>query len=223
MKPIADNLADVIALAPQLSEEQWAARDVEIAERLVKETRSASAAALEVRREALLESGFPRRALRYAIAGDASKPALARLKSWDAGNRCVMLLSGPMGVGKTVAAAWWALHAPRTAAFVRASTFARVSRYERDGDAGKGAWIEAPALVLDDLGAEFLDSAGSFLTDLDELIDTFYADERALVITTNCNAKVFAQRYSERVLDRIRECGVFCEITGESMRPRRKS
>ena len=98
---------------------------------------------------------------------------------------------------------------------LRAAKFAANSRYDADA---REAWMLAPALVLDDLGAEYLDAKGSFLVDLDELIDTFYGDGRPLVITTNTDAAAFKARYGERIVDRLRECGVWLSIADGSMR-----
>ena len=61
--------------------------------------------------------------------------------------------------------------------------------------------------MLDDLGAEYVDAKGSFLVDLDELIDTYYGDERPLVITTNLTKDDFKARYGARIERRVRECG----------------
>ena len=102
--------------------------------------------------------------------------------------------------------------------------------------------LRSKALVLDDAGAEFADASGSYRVDLDELVDRFYADARALVITTNlvyatprqrdeavraakergesadADVPTFTDRYGERVTDRIRECGRWVSSRGGSQR-----
>ena len=100
--------------------------------------------------------------------------------------------------------------------------------------------LRSKALVLDDVGAEYADANGNYRVDLDELIDRFYADARVLVITTNLvyatpaqrdraaaesagidrQAPTFADRYGERVTDRIRECGRWVSSRAASMRGR---
>jgi DNA replication protein DnaC len=138
-----------------------------------------------------------------------------RVREWSPSAEGILVLSGPPGCGKTVAATWWALngkHAPR---FVRATAFATASRYQNDE---RDSWLAGRSLVLDDLGTEYADSKGSFLVDLDELVDTFYADKKPLVITTNCTAAEFKKRYGERVTDRIRECGSWFSISDVSRR-----
>lgn len=174
----------------------------------------------DARAGALLAAGFPQRAVNFAATVDERHPVIARIRDWGGGGRSdasIMILSGPKGCGKTVAAAWWALRHRPMPAFLRASTFAASSRYSRDD---RERWMGAAALVLDDLGAEYADGKGSFLVDLDELVDVFYGDCRPLLITTNCGVDAFKARYGERIADRIRECGVFFEWSGPSFRGR---
>jgi hypothetical protein len=47
-------------------------------------------------------------------------------------------------------------------------------------------------------------------------VDTFYGDERPLVITTNATAPEFKTRYGARIERRVRECGRFYPIGGAS-------
>ena len=96
-------------------------------------------------------------------------------------------------------------------------TFARQSRY----DSRRDDLLAAPALILDDLGSEFLDDKGSFLVDLDELVDTYYRAMRPLVITANCTAELFRARYGTRIFDRLLESGEFYLVSGLSLRGRR--
>ena len=216
---------DVLKLVPQLSDEEWARRDAEVA---------ADRAALELktqaqpRLDALLEMGFPKRSIDIVRAGVAAEPAIERMRPHLATSE-IVVISGTKGCGKTVAATWWAVHRSERVHFVRASSFARSSRYE---DRELRAKMLGHTLVLDDLGAEYVDAKGSFLTDLDELIDVFYGDVRALVITTNVLAVErpaegaperypFAERYGERIADRLRECGRWISLKGESLRQRK--
>ena len=198
-----------------LTDEQWAEHDARVAVERAKEA-AEEAADQEARRYGrLTKAGFPQRALDAVRTADEAKSAIARIKTWDPEKSSVLVLSGAAGCGKTVAATWWALRHARSTIFVRASTFAASSRYDRET---RAAWFAASAMVLDDLGTEYLDAKGSFLVDLDELIDVYYGDRKPLIITTNCKAEVFGKRYGERIVDRIRECGVFFAASGGSLR-----
>ncbi len=187
------------------TDEQWEQHDREVA------AATADKPATGKIQDALEVLGWPRRALRYAIANPES--ALAKL-SGDPRNG-VHVLAGPTGVGKTVATAAWAMKSKIRPRFLRASSFAAIGRYNADQ---RSEIYSAQALVLDDLGAEFTDVKGSFLVDLDELVDTFYGEERTLLITTNLNRETFRARYSERIADRFRECAKWIAVTGDSMR-----
>jgi DNA replication protein DnaC len=81
--------------------------------------------------------------------------------------------------------------------------------------------LTSTALIIDDLGAEYSDARGSWLADFDELIDALYSSETCTVITTNLPPKVLAERYGDRVADRIAECATWIAVGGKSMRGKR--
>lgn len=209
--PISEIAADVLKLVPHLTDEEWAARDAEVA----RLSAARDAESSRTRLDALLELGFPQLAVDVVRAGVAQEPAIERLRTRLASSE-ILVISGPKGTGKTVAATWWASQRRGRIRFVRASSFAASSRYER----AEREDLLAHPLVLDDLGAEFVDAKGSFLADLDELVDVFYSSRRALVVTTNCTGAEFSARYGERIADRLRECGRWIALTGESLRKR---
>lgn len=167
------------------------------------------------RADAMLARDWPQRAVEIALAADETKMSIQAISAFE--GRGALVLSGDVGRGKTVAAAWWSIRQPVAVTFVRAATLARTSRYSGTWE----QWMKARALCIDDLGAEFADVKGSFAVDLDELIDTFYASQRTLIVTTNCKAGIFKQRYGARVLDRLSESGKWVNVTGESMRGRK--
>lgn len=196
------------------TEEQWAARDAQVA--ADREAQRHIVEDMPPRHE-LEDHGWPHRALRIAMEVDRSSPAVTRLMANVFSRSNVIVLSGPPGCGKTVAAACWTLDRKIRSRFVRASTFAAASRYNADQ---RNEWFSAPALVLDDLGAEYLDAKGSFMVDLDELVDTFYGSEKPLIITTNCTLDQFRSRYGERVVDRLRESASWISVSNSSLRSR---
>ena len=202
-----------LALVPGFAdwtEEQWAEHDAKIA---VQREEAARDRAYTL--SLFVKAGWPVRALEASAIADTSKPAIVRIATWNPADECVLVLSGPPGCGKTTAAAHWALKRGRAPAFLRATTFAASSRYDHEQRDG---WLNASALVLDDLGSEYADAKGNFLVNLDELVDTFYGDKRPLLITTNCTSADFKSRYGQRVVDRIRECGSWFSLTSESLR-----
>lgn len=226
--------------------EAWAEHD-----RQVLEARGAGAAeerlrATERRARLLIAEGFPDRAMSTALqvllarargadlppppaappAADVVLPpcnsvALALARRWVRAKRNILVISGPPGVGKTVAACAIALAAQRERwSFIRSTAFAASSRYERK----ERESILGGALLLDDLGAEYLDDKGSLMTDLDELVDVYYASARPLVITTNIPVQDFEARYqSLRMVSRLREAALWLEAGPEAvcLRPSR--
>lgn len=201
----------------QWTDEQWAEHDRKVAEWSANRAARDAEAAERKRWSDLLDAGFPKRSIEAAKSADQNTAAMQRVRSWDPTRESALVLSGSPGCGKTVAATWWAAQQESAPAFLRATTFAASSRYDREE---RSAWFEARALVLDDLGTEFLDAKGSFLVDLDELLDVFYGDRKPLLITTNCTHEVFRDRYGSRVMDRLRECATWFSASGTSMRKR---
>jgi hypothetical protein len=156
----------------------------------------------------------------YAIAVDPGceiTPAIVSLRHWvtsGSSSDDIAVLSGPPGTGKTVAACRIAIESFSNPRFVTAAAFARMSRY---GEERKELTEHGP-LILDDLGAEYLDAKGSVLADLDDLIDTVYRDQQLAVITTNCTPAAFKKRYGARITDRLAECAKWIPVVGKSRR-----
>lgn len=186
--------------------------------------------------EAIGRAGIPEHHLAVIAAGEMSRTAA--VEATEQGHT-LLVLSGGAGSGKTTAACSW-LHGyiadpgawpsvdawdgmlmagnpKRQPLFV---TAAKLSRWGRYDDAAMARILGAQRLVLDDLGVEYLDEKGAYVSLLDELINERYAMKRPTVITTNLLADDFVRRYGERIRDRIREVGKFVNVGRDSMRKR---
>lgn len=128
--------------------------------------------------------------------------------------RTIVVLSGGVGCGKTCAAGWWITQSRGD--WISASALATLSPF----DEASRERMHSPRLVIDDLGAEYLDAKGFLASLLDSLWDYRYSHRLPTVVTTNLTLKQFQARYSERIKDRLRECGDFVEVSGDSMRRR---
>lgn len=224
--PITDEMKSMLGgILPESfgwTDEQWAEHDAKVAATREEQRRVVEASP---RGPIDLEKlGWPKRALVVAEKAPRLGSAVRFLLHHRFGGekaKTIVILSGPAGCGKTVAAAMWAAERadrgePTT--FVRASDFAASSRY---GDV-RDRWKTATALVVDDLGVEYLDEKGSFLVDLDDLLDLYYSTMKPIVITTNSTLEMLGQRYGSRVYDRLRESGKFYSISEPSMRGARE-
>lgn len=73
-------------------------------------------------------------------------------------------------------------------------------------------------LIIDDLGMEYDPQTGYFYSLLDEIINDRYNSSWTTIITTNLNKKKFKDRYSGRIIDRLKEWGSFFESNEKSFR-----
>lgn len=197
------------------TEEQWQEHDRKVAIENAKHEAAEQAQQAEHQYYTLINGGWPQRALNAARSADVSKAAIAKALSWKISDGNILVLSGPTGCGKTTAAARWALGMRHAVKFMRATTFAATSRYDQEF---RNSITRARSMVIDDLGSEYADAKGNYLVDLDELVDSFYGTKRPLIVTTNSDSATFKSRYGSRIVDRIREAGVFFSISDDSMR-----
>lgn len=144
--------------------------------------------------------------------------AFARLAGAFADDRYIVVLSGATGTGKTMASSMVALL--KGARMVTAQRILEMNRFNGEFD----ALCSVPALVVDDVGTEYLDSKGEAEARWDGLFNRRYRMARMsrspLVITCNLKATDFKARYGERIADRIREVGRWINVGGTSMRRR---
>jgi DNA replication protein DnaC len=71
-------------------------------------------------------------------------------------------------------------------------------------------------LCIDDLGMEPANEKIQAL--IESIIDYRYRHEKPMIITTNLSKQNFMERYSERIIDRLREWGVFYSTDEKSLR-----
>lgn len=147
-----------------------------------------------------------------------------------------LVLSGPRGVGKSVAAGWalrelmsrfegrslpsGSVHPP-DGSWALAGTLARVSGYDRaDRD-----WFEelcrTRVLVLDDFGAEHFGPFGKAM--LEELLMRRYGKRLRTIITTNLDLEGVRARLDVRLYDRVRVSCVVGVEKGESLRAKART
>lgn len=168
----------------------------------------------EVRwREHLVASDVPTALLDVAIRPQPTH-ATTLIDSFIASDMRVQVLSGGVGVGKSVAAAY-AIRRVGMGRWVSAREFSRLGH-----DAAEKIlpYRRTKLLVLDDLGLEHDDAGGWAVGNIQALIVERFDDAKLTVMTTNLDAETFKKRYGERVVDRIRGGGRFSKVPGDSMR-----
>lgn len=175
--------------------------------------------------EAVRRSGttLPAHAVRRMIAGKLrrteSLEAVAQYLRIDEPERPMIILSGSIGSGKTVAATW-AIAQRHGGFFVHAPDLHRVTSptwTERENGA-RTVNIGSSMIVLDDLGTESDPRearwADAFLT----FVDARCGGQKT-IITTNLPATELLSRYGDRVADRLQAYASIVECRGvQSMR-----
>lgn len=174
----------------------------------------------------LVEHGLPIKDLQRATSGECDEtPALVATRASFERGDTILVLSGPRGIGKTTAAAWWLCQRRERKQYVSTSPprfvdSGQLSRWPRYNEERMRELTRARALVVDDLGVEFADQKGAFFSLFDEVANSRYAAELPMLITTNLPANEFKARAGERIVDRIREAGRFEALKGQSLRGR---
>lgn len=186
----------------------------------------------EVWPEVVKQSGVPAQFASLVASGSLiGSDALVEIKRKPS---AMTVLAGKVGVGKSVAAAWWLLQdylpggsgdllgGSRGKKLARPLwvSAARLARWARYDDEEMARLLQASRLVIDDLYMEFADAKGNFQVTLDEVVNDRLSNDRPLVITSNLDVDGFRERYGERIADRIREHGRFAWFVGDSMRRR---
>lgn len=216
--------AELKATFPTLYAEPSPDRDARIEAELQHQEEQRRARREQTRRQRWAGWGIPSKDI-AAIADQTLDitAAVAEMNAFEDRQAILFVLSGPLGCGKTTAAAQWLTLAGDRGTYVKTkprlflpiATCMRLNRYD---DAVLHRVERALALVLDDLGAEYLDQKGAFVSLLDSLIDARYRHLLPTVITTNLRSSEFKARYGPRTIDRIRERGDFIEIQSPSLR-----
>jgi hypothetical protein len=170
----------------------------------------------------LEKTPIPRRALLVAVSGRVEATEAIKIASDWAGRRYagIVAYSGPVGTGKTVAAAWYACRSG--AEWASAPLLGLASHAKAHAEVERLA--AAPALVLDEVGGQGTTSPHA-VDRISALLSLRHASMRPTVLTTNLDRPDFSRLYDgvddpdrSRLLDRIREDGRWFTVAGETRR-----
>ena len=201
------HLADVISIAAR------AQQSAMTPEQLAEEAR------LDERRHRAVSLSLANPPIRpedkHAIVFGALKetPWLSAVRTWHIGRKSVLLLSGSVGGGKTVAACW--AMAGDGGLCVSAPDLARIST-----DFDRAEWRRLAAarlLVVDDMGTE--QHADKFSGALTQLLSERAAHGGRTILTSNLTPKALSARYpDERLWSRIAQSRDVVALSGADLR-----
>lgn len=152
-------------------------------------------------KERLEASGMPRGALEVLTGAMEPTEATQAVDEWLPSERRLLLLSGGVGCGKSVAAAYAIFRA--RGRWLYAPNIAKVASFGDEQAQAMAKLRTAKLLVVDDLGAEFSQTTGWGRTELANLIVDRYEDALRTVITTNLDAKAWRAYADDRLRDRL--------------------
>jgi DNA replication protein DnaC len=141
--------------------------------------------------------------------------AIRHTKTWLGTDTPCLILCGGVGTGKTHAAIWAVRE--RWGEFVASQSLARrIDPWKHELEHTRLLHLEAPLIVLDDLGAEQDDAR--FGQALFALVNCRNASDRRTLITTNLTIPQIRPRYGDRIADRLNAMAKAVQLKGASMR-----
>lgn len=137
--------------------------------------------------------------------------ALAAVREWLAASPrpALLMLAGPTGIGKTVAACY--------AIAKLGGMYARSYALTRPGfdiDAAQAAEV----LVLDQSGREHVGPSAFGMAALEEIIDGRYASRLPTILVCNLTREQWESRYDDIIAERMRGDGQWVQLDGDSLR-----
>lgn len=171
-----------------------------------------------------------RKALESPLSSLASRAAC----EWNWRTKPILLLLGERGVGKSFAAALayvrWCRDGISADTWMYPNTFVRIAEqcarelkwihiykltYDREmvDTAEKSVF-----LVLDDVASE--EATPQSKARMNYIISERYDAQAPTVLTGNLSVQAFAERYGDRIYDRISQSGMVVDCTGDSFRRR---
>lgn len=158
----------------------------------------------------------------YALLDEtlAETAMLRTVRLWreNPNSKPMLVLCGPVGRGKTIAAADALVNCEAPKRYVGARELERISM-AKFGDAQEAyeQLLHIRFLVIDDLGRE--DDLGRMQTALLDAVDMRRRTGLLTILATNFSRKSFEQRYSDaRLQSRLAECAQWFADAGEDMR-----
>jgi DNA replication protein DnaC len=145
--------------------------------------------------------------------------ALERVRDFLRGRDTLLVLAGGVGTRKSGCAAWALTERPGL--FIASTELARIAVSRKDDETERFRAIRSkyPLVVIDDVGAEY--DTEWFRSVLNDVVNARYEEMLKTILTTNLEAKGFADSYGKRILDRVNEAGAYQLIGGTSLRKRR--
>lgn len=143
----------------------------------------------------------------------------------------IIIISGDAGCGKTVSSIYaglryssktsWIFYFLTSREYLKAQ-FNGGSYYDKELNEDIQPEGVENLLIIDDLGREYFKDTGWGIDQWDSFFDKRYRDKLPTIITTNMTPEELVEKYNERILDRLRECGTWIGLSGKSQRKKKK-
>lgn len=159
--------------------------------------------------------------VRDALKMGKRGPLYEQVDAWVTSKTPWLVLMGPSGIGKSVAAGYGLHRQMRAGSRCRWQNAASLVRevgstFDHDAQRRMEQVKHTECLVLDDVGAEHRSDFSAGL--LFEVCQHRHEESLRTIITTNLSIEDLRARVGSRLYDRIRSAGVFAVGDGRSMR-----
>lgn len=185
---------------------------------------------LRTERQALLALGVGERTLEALDSEPSDTPALKAVKAID--GAWVLVLTGGVGTGKTLAAAFalreayrndpqrggWVGERIPAARWISSPRASREPQFGDEAQAREAEWIRCRLLVIDDVGAEF--ASAPWAACLAAVLDARWDNRRRTILTSNLSVSELRERLGARTWDRLAQEGRIVGCGDVSLRRR---
>jgi DNA replication protein DnaC len=154
-----------------------------------------------------------------AGTGLADTVALTTVREWLAGVKPVLILSGGVGSGKSVAATWALASREGTFQAIRAVRLGSAwERWSSDREDGVEALrLGVSMMLIDDLGQEPIEDRRT-IPAIEEVFDSRQTTRQRTICTTNLSRDQMRERYSDRVISRLAQNAMVVVVKGIDLR-----